>query len=73
LIPNFSVSFAGLSSHDYVLKIVPTIYEKLDGTSIFTYQYTWAYKVGSFLFYLFFNVDFITMNTIGLDFVGQWF
>ncbi|CAH3188275.1 unnamed protein product, partial [Porites evermanni] len=33
-----------LSSHDYVLKIVPTIYEKLDGSRTFTYQYTWAYK-----------------------------
>ncbi|CAH3176897.1 unnamed protein product, partial [Porites evermanni] len=33
-----------LSSHDYVLKIVPTIYEKLDGSKTFTYQYTWAYK-----------------------------
>lgn len=33
-----------LSSHDYVLKIVPTIYEKLDGSTTFTYQYTWAYK-----------------------------
>ena len=37
--------FSGLSSHDYVLKIVPTIYEKLDGSTTFTYQYTWAYKV----------------------------
>lgn len=37
--------FLGLSSHDYVLKIVPTIYEKLDGSTTFTYQYTWAYKV----------------------------
>ncbi|XP_031563527.1 endoplasmic reticulum-Golgi intermediate compartment protein 1-like [Actinia tenebrosa] len=33
-----------LSSHDYILKIVPTIYEKLDGTTQFSYQYTWAYK-----------------------------
>lgn len=33
-----------LSSHDYVLKIVPTIYEKLDGTKHFSYQYTWAHK-----------------------------
>lgn len=33
-----------LSSHDYVLKIVPTIYEKLDGSKTFTYQYTWAHK-----------------------------
>lgn len=33
-----------LSSHDYVLKIVPTIYEKLDGTVQNTFQYTWAHK-----------------------------
>ncbi|EDO49249.1 predicted protein [Nematostella vectensis] len=34
----------GLASHDYILKIVPTIYQKLDGTTTFSYQYTWAYK-----------------------------
>ena len=36
---------SALSSHDYILKIVPTIYEKLDGTKHFSYQYTWAHKV----------------------------
>lgn len=34
----------GISSHDYVLRVVPTIYEKLDGTKLYSFQYTWAYK-----------------------------
>eukprot|EP00795_Rhopilema_esculentum_P011953 gene11953-2528_t len=33
-----------LSSHDYVLRIVPTIYERLDGTTQNSFQYTWAHK-----------------------------
>ncbi|KFM71806.1 Endoplasmic reticulum-Golgi intermediate compartment protein 1, partial [Stegodyphus mimosarum] len=33
-----------IESHDYVMKIVPTIYEKLDGLKIDSYQYTYAYK-----------------------------
>ncbi|KAF8767404.1 endoplasmic reticulum-Golgi intermediate compartment protein 1-like isoform X2 [Argiope bruennichi] len=33
-----------IESHDYVMKIVPTIYETLDGLKIETYQYTYAYK-----------------------------
>lgn len=32
------------SSHDYVLRVVPTIYEKLDGTKLYSFQYTWAHK-----------------------------
>jgi len=34
----------GLSSHDYVLRIVPTIYEKRDGSLQNSFQYTWAHK-----------------------------
>ncbi|GIY18235.1 endoplasmic reticulum-Golgi intermediate compartment protein 1 [Caerostris extrusa] len=33
-----------IESHDYVMKIVPTIYETLDGVKIESYQYTYAYK-----------------------------
>jgi endoplasmic reticulum-Golgi intermediate compartment protein 1 len=33
-----------LSSHDYVLKIVPSLYEELGGRRIFSYQYTVAHK-----------------------------
>ncbi|XP_046851324.1 endoplasmic reticulum-Golgi intermediate compartment protein 1-like [Xenia sp. Carnegie-2017] len=33
-----------LSSHDYILRVVPTIYEKLDGTQLYSFQYSWAYK-----------------------------
>lgn len=34
----------GIESHDYVMKIVPTIYEKLDTARVESYQYTYAYK-----------------------------
>ncbi|XP_054723272.1 endoplasmic reticulum-Golgi intermediate compartment protein 1-like [Uloborus diversus] len=33
-----------IDSHDYVMKIVPTIYENLDGLKVQSYQYTSAYK-----------------------------
>ncbi|GFT27797.1 endoplasmic reticulum-Golgi intermediate compartment protein 1 [Nephila pilipes] len=33
-----------IESHDYVMKIVPTIYESLDGLKVESYQYTYAYK-----------------------------
>lgn len=33
-----------LSSHDYVMKIVPTVYESLGGKLQYAYQYTTAYK-----------------------------
>lgn len=33
-----------IESHDYVMKIVPTIYESLHGEKTETYQYTYAYK-----------------------------
>ncbi|XP_076825366.1 endoplasmic reticulum-Golgi intermediate compartment protein 1-like [Clavelina lepadiformis] len=33
-----------LSSHDYVMKIVPTVYESIDGKTRYLYQYTHAYK-----------------------------
>uniref|UniRef100_T1IQS3 Endoplasmic reticulum vesicle transporter C-terminal domain-containing protein n=1 Tax=Strigamia maritima TaxID=126957 RepID=T1IQS3_STRMM len=35
---------AQLESHDYVMKIVPTIFEDLSGTEVITYQYTYAYR-----------------------------
>eukprot|EP00064_Thunnus_orientalis_P000128 superscaffoldBa00000006_g128 len=34
-----------LASHDYILKIVPTVYEDLSGKQRFSYQYTVANKV----------------------------
>ncbi|XP_066975721.1 endoplasmic reticulum-Golgi intermediate compartment protein 1-like [Macrobrachium rosenbergii] len=33
-----------LESHDYVMKIVPTIYEDLSGKQTISYQYTYAYR-----------------------------
>lgn len=39
------VSTAALASHDYILKIVPTVYEDLSGKQKFSYQYTVANKV----------------------------
>lgn len=39
------VSAAALASHDYILKIVPTVYEDLAGKQKFSYQYTVANKV----------------------------
>lgn len=38
-------SVAALASHDYILKIVPTVYEDLSGRQRFSYQYTVANKV----------------------------
>lgn len=45
--PNLTVflSLAALASHDYILKIVPTVYEDLSGRQRFSYQYTVANKV----------------------------
>jgi len=33
-----------LLSHDYILKVVPSIYEELSGRKTFSYQYTYAHK-----------------------------
>ena len=33
-----------LESHEYVMKIVPTTYEDLSGTTLTAYQYTYAYR-----------------------------
>lgn len=33
-----------LESHDYVMKVVPTIYETAGGTQLMAYQYTYAYR-----------------------------
>ena len=41
----FVVFFAALASHDYILKIVPTVYEDLSGRKRYSYQYTVANKV----------------------------
>ena len=35
---------AASSNHEYVIKIVPTIYEDLSGSKLAAYQYTYAYK-----------------------------
>lgn len=50
-----SLFLAALSSHDYILKIVPTVYEDLSGRQRFSYQYTVASKV--LFFPLFFLLD----------------
>jgi len=34
----------GQSSHEYVLKVVPSIYEKIGGHVLVSYQYTFGYK-----------------------------
>ena len=34
-----------LASHDYILKIVPTVYEDKSGKQQYSYQYTVANKV----------------------------
>lgn len=39
-----TVGKPGFSSHDYVMKIVPTVYETIDGDTKYMYQYTHAYK-----------------------------
>ncbi|KAK4311187.1 hypothetical protein Pmani_017306 [Petrolisthes manimaculis] len=33
-----------LESHDYVMKVVPTIYEETNGKELLSYQYTFAYR-----------------------------
>ena len=53
--------FTALASHDYILKIVPTVYEDLSGRKRFSYQYTVANKVHRGLFSrLFFGSDEVT-------------
>ena len=34
-----------MESHDYIMKIVPTVYEDISGGRLVSYQYTYAYKV----------------------------
>ncbi|XP_057298657.1 endoplasmic reticulum-Golgi intermediate compartment protein 1-like [Hydractinia symbiolongicarpus] len=34
----------GLSSHDYIIKVVPTIYQRLNGSTQNTFQYSYAHK-----------------------------
>ena len=38
-------SVAAMESHDYIMKIVPTVYEHISGNRVVSYQYTYAYKV----------------------------
>jgi hypothetical protein len=33
-----------MSSHDYIMKIVPTIYEEINGNQIYPYQFTYAHR-----------------------------
>lgn len=37
--------YTALASHDYILKIVPTVYEDMSGKQRYSYQYTVANKV----------------------------
>lgn len=39
-----SQGFEALSSHDYFMKVVPTIYESRSGDKLTAYQYTYAYR-----------------------------
>ncbi len=32
------------ASHDYIMKIVPTIYEEIDGSLLYPYQFTFAHR-----------------------------
>merc|ERR1711997_285620 len=34
----------GLESYEYVMKIVPTTYEDINGNSLIAYQYTYAFR-----------------------------
>lgn len=44
-LPLPTVPPTALASHDYILKIVPTVYEDMSGHQRFSYQYTVANKV----------------------------
>lgn len=44
-VPSCFVLPAALASHDYILKIVPTVYEDKSGKQRYSYQYTVANKV----------------------------
>lgn len=46
----FNVS--ALSTHEYILKVVPSVYEELNGQLTFSYQYTYAHKVSLNLAYM---------------------
>jgi len=48
-------------SHDYTMKIVPTIYEDSAGNTLVSYQYTYAYSV-SFLKSMLENIFLIILN-----------
>lgn len=50
----FLMHFKDNVSHDYLLKIVPTIYEPIEDETLYPFQYTYAYRV-SFLLFLFKN------------------
>ena len=40
--------FLDLESYDYIMKIVPTIYEDTSGAQVTAYQYTYAFRVSIF-------------------------
>lgn len=40
-----SGALSEMESHDYIMKIVPTVYEDIGGARTVSYQYTYAYKV----------------------------
>lgn len=40
----FLMSLKAIESHEYHMKIVPTIYEDLSGNNANSFQYTYAYK-----------------------------
>jgi len=44
------VSITALLSHDYYMKLVPTIYQPVSGDKLSGYQYTYAYKVGHVIY-----------------------
>ena len=46
------------ASHDYIMKIVPTIYEDVRGNQMFPFQYTYAHRVREWKF----SINFIQFN-----------
>ena len=44
---NFSRFFLESTSHDYIMRIVPTIYEHIDGHQLYPFQFTFVHRVNS--------------------------
>ena len=36
-----------MATHDYIMKIVPTMFENVNGHQLFPYQFTYAYRVSA--------------------------